>query len=235
MHVHNNFHLVEYLPTRYAYAVLCAWNNDRPAQSPFPTNMLKSSKNLKTIAAVSIPPRQDLKFEVLKRFRLVFKAAQQHANRIESYSGISNAQLWAIWEISQNPGIRVTELAQALSIHQTTASNMLEKLCKNGLIIRERMNEDDLRVVSLRLTDSGQQLLVNSPKPPQGVLQNALFNLPDHTLISLERNLDELIQMMNGTDPNAQMRPLEFLGKSSEIEWNFNFEDNSWKLFFGIS
>ena len=180
--------------------------------------MLKSSKNLKTIAAVSIPPRQDLKFEVLKRFRLVFKAAQQHANRIESYSGISNAQLWAIWEISQNPGIRVTELAQALSIHQTTVSNMLEKLCKNGLIIRERMNEDDLRVVSLRLTDSGQQLLVNSPKPPQGVLQNALFNLPDHTLISLERNLDELIQMMNGTDPNAQMRPLEFLGKSSEIE-----------------
>ena len=57
-----------------------------------------------------------------------------------------------------------------------------------------------------------------SQKPPQGVLQNALFNLPDHTLISLKRNLNELIQMMDDIDPNAQMRPLEFLGKTSEIK-----------------
>jgi len=48
-------------------------------------------------------------------------------------------------------------------------------------------------------------------------------------------HLDELIQTMDAIHLNAAMRPLEFLGKNSEIERTFNFEDNSWKLFFGIS
>jgi len=155
-----------------------------------------------------VPRREDIKLEVLRLFRVIFKTAQQHAHCVETICGISNAQLWALSEISQNPGMRVTELAEALSVHQTTASNLLDKLCKTGLIRRERINEDQ-RVVSLFITDSGQQMLANSPRPTQGILQSALFNLPDSTLTSLESNLNELILIMDAKYFDAKMQPID--------------------------
>ena len=156
----------------------------------------------------SSPSGKDAKLEVLKLFRVIFKVAQQHANYIEANCGISNAQLWAILKISQNPGMRVSELAQALSIHQTTASNLLDKLSLQGLIKRERIS-DDQRVVSLFITDVGRQILLKSPQPAQGLLQNALFNLPNSTIVSLESNLNELIKLMGAGSLESAMEPLD--------------------------
>ncbi|MCX7109557.1 MAG: MarR family transcriptional regulator [Proteobacteria bacterium] len=174
---------------------------------------MKWAKNQKSNSEASNPPGQDRRYEVLKRFRVIFKAVQQHAQWVETCCGLSNAQLWVLWEISQTPGLRVTELAEAMSIHQSTASNLLDKLGKKGLIRRERINEDQ-RVVSLFLTDSGQEMLVQAPQPARGILQDALFSLPDGTLTSLEGNLDELIGMMDIEDENAAMQPLDLSGKT---------------------
>lgn len=169
---------------------------------------MRWAKEPKANTEASNPSAQDRRYEVLKRFRVIFKAVQQHAHWVETRCGLSNAQLWALWEISQNPGMRVTGLAEAMSIHQTTTSNLLDKLTKKGLVRRERIS-DDQRVVSLFLTDSGQQMLVQAPNPARGVLQNALFNLQDGTLASLEGNLDELIEMMDVKDEKAAMQPLD--------------------------
>jgi DNA-binding MarR family transcriptional regulator len=145
--------------------------------------------------------------EALKRFRLIFKAVQQHAQWLEKTCGLSNAQLWALWEISQNPGMRPTELAKAMSIHQSTASNLLEKMAKKGLVKRERISEDQ-RVVSLFLADPGRNILASAPMPARGILQDALFALPNSTLISLSESLDELIKAMGIEVADAAMEPL---------------------------
>lgn len=145
--------------------------------------------------------------EALKRFRLIFKAVQQHAQWLEKTCGLSNAQLWALWEISQNAGMRPTELAKAMSIHQSTASNLLEKMSRKGLIKRARISEDQ-RVVSLFLTDPGRSILASAPVPARGILQDALFALPGGTLVSLAENLDELIKAMGIEDAGAAMEPL---------------------------
>lgn len=56
--------------------------------------------------------------------------------------------------IIKKPGFKVTELAKAMSIHHSTASNMLDKLAKKGLIVRERTSQDQ-RVVTVTLTPDG--------------------------------------------------------------------------------
>ena len=158
-------------------------------------------------------PAQEASAAVLKRFRLIFKAVQQHAHWVEKNCGLSNAQLWVVWELAQNPGIRLTELAKIMTIHQSTASNLLEKLVKKGLVRREKRSEDQ-RVVSLFLTEAGLQVLASAPKPARGILQHALFNLPDTTLVSLAKNLDELIEAMGIRDDAAAMQPLAVLAKN---------------------
>jgi DNA-binding MarR family transcriptional regulator len=147
-------------------------------------------------------------YEVLKRFRLIFKEVQQHSQWVETKCGVSSAQLWAMWELSQSPGLRVTELAKAMSIHQSTASNLLEKLAKKGLVRRERLSQD-LRVVSVFLTEQGVETLAQAPSPARGILQHTLFSLPEDTLHSLADNLDVLVEAMGITDKEAAMQPMK--------------------------
>ncbi|MDX8127339.1 MarR family transcriptional regulator [Methylomonas sp. OY6] len=151
-------------------------------------------------------------YEVLKQFRLIFKAVQQHSQWVETHCGVTSAQLWALWELSKTPGLKVTELAKAMSIHHSTASNMLDKLAKKGLILRERVSEDQ-RVVTVTLTQEGIELLNQVPTPPQGILQHALFDLPENVLKSLAKNLDVLVQEMKIKDDEAAMLPINALPK----------------------
>jgi DNA-binding MarR family transcriptional regulator len=145
--------------------------------------------------------------EALKKFRMVFRSVQQHSQWVETQCGVGSTQLWVLWQISVAPGLRVSELAEALSIHPSTASNLLDKLAKSSLIRRSR-SETDQRVVHLHLTESGQAVLGRAPAPARGVLQNALFNLPDDVLKSLNHGLDILILHMKIKDQSAAMEPL---------------------------
>jgi DNA-binding MarR family transcriptional regulator len=139
---------------------------------------------------------ESLPHQVLRRFRLIFKAVQQHSQWVETCCGVSSAQLWVLWEINGKPGIRVTELAEAMSIHQSTASNLLLKLTQKALVTRER-DQQDQRVVSLYLTELGKETLAKAPSPAQGILKHALFQLPDPTLDAMRISLEALIHEMN--------------------------------------
>ncbi|MFM8332424.1 MAG: MarR family winged helix-turn-helix transcriptional regulator [Candidatus Methylumidiphilus sp.] len=159
--------------------------------------------------ATELPPGQAWPFEALKRFRQIFKAVHQHSQRVESQWGVSSAQLWAMWELSNAPGMRVTELAKAMSIHQSTASNLLDKLVKKGLVERLRDSQDQ-RAVSLHLSAPGLAILqqATAQAHPRGLLQQALFSLPDPVLAAMTQNLDVLISEMGIADEKAAMEPM---------------------------
>lgn len=169
------------------------------------------NRNTKKTTVAEIGNADDLKqwpYEVLKRFRMIFKAVQQHSQWVETHCGVTNAQLWAMWELSEKPGLKVTELAKTMSIHHSTASNMLDKLVKKGLIIRERISQDQ-RVVTVSLTEAGAKLVNLAPAPPQGILQHSLFQLPENVLKSLADDLDVLVKGMKIKNESAAMQPLD--------------------------
>ena len=149
----------------------------------------------------------ELSFSALKRFRLIFRAVQQHSQWVEQRCGLTSAQLWAISELAERPGLRVSELARAMSIHPSTTSNLLDKLERKGLIEKQRQREDQ-RVVRLTATSAGLRLLSLAPGPPTGILQAALFSLQPALLESLIGDLDALIAAMNIRDDSAALQPL---------------------------
>lgn len=112
--------------------------------------------------------------------------------------------------IADTPGITVSQLAQALSVHVSTASNLLEKLARAGLVERLR-GEEDRRVVRLRLTDEGRNIVVRAPRPLTGLIVDALEKLPEDALIKLDEDLACLIKQMDLLDRNAASEPLSSL------------------------
>jgi len=129
---------------------------------------------------------------VLKKFRLIYGAVRQHFREVEQTCGFSGAQLWVLQEVSRKSGMGVSELAERLSIHQSTCSLLVERLVARGFIIKERCS-DDQRRVGLRLSGAAPRLLARVPGPAVGVLPEALMSLPEDALLALDDSLAQVI------------------------------------------
>lgn len=153
------------------------------------------------------PDRKKLPLQVLMKFRLIINSTKRHFKWVEQQCGINGAQLWALWELHRAPGVRVTELADAMAVHQSTVSILLNKLVKAKLIERKRSG-DDQRVVKLSITEAGKKLLRRAPKPARGVLPEALHHLPQSALVSLDNLLGHVLKEMRPKDMQSMTRPL---------------------------
>lgn len=143
---------------------------------------------------------------VLRQFRIVFNAVKTHFRQVEKSAGIGGAQLWALSVIQGAAGIGVNDLARALDIHQSTASNLVKTLLERGLITASR-GDADSRVVSLQVLPAGVAVLDRAPAPFAGLLPNALAELDPAILARLELDLDQLIRAIKA-DAAAAKTPM---------------------------
>jgi DNA-binding MarR family transcriptional regulator len=152
------------------------------------------------------PPKRSAKressLEVLKKFRQIFRAAKLHMSATEKSVGATSAQLWAMSELEENPGLRVGDLAEAMALHQSTVSNLVDTLEDQGLVRRERKDKDQ-RVVRLYLTAVGLRVIRKAPAPARGVLPDALEHLPAAALGRLDSSLALLLQTMAVKAPTS--------------------------------
>ena len=137
--------------------------------------------------------------QVLRQFRVVFNAVRSHFQQVEKRVGIGGAQVWALHAIRNQPGLGVNELARAMDIHQSTASNLVRQLVKRALVRTEKSSVDR-RGVQLFIEASGLQLLQGAPGPYEGVLPEALQQLPPATLGQLQLNLAEVIKALQADE-----------------------------------
>lgn len=144
---------------------------------------------------------------VLRQFRVVFNAVKTHFRQVEREAGVGGAQVWALSVIERSPGIGVTDLARALDIHQSTASNLLKTLTERKLIVASREGADR-RSVSLRVLPAGQDVLRVAPGPFAGVLPDALAGLDEATLARLEEDLAVLIKVLAADESVCKQLPL---------------------------
>ncbi len=144
---------------------------------------------------------------VIQKLRIVFKGVQAHSKKVEKVCGLSSAKLWMLHEINGNPGIKVSQLAAALSIHPSTCSNMLDKLEEKQIISRDR-SKTDQRSVHLYVTEEGRRYLVKAPQPTQGKLSGALSQLSPSQLSKLDCGLEALVEALHVKDDQVGLAPL---------------------------
>jgi DNA-binding MarR family transcriptional regulator len=150
------------------------------------------------------PDQQQLAARVLRQFRLVFGEVRHHFQEVERRVGVGGAQLWALSEIGRDPGLGVSDLAQRMDIHPSTASNLVRQLLRKGLVVSDR-SDLDRRTVQLRLTEAGLALLDKAPGPYEGVLPAALQQLPPETLAQLHQHLAALLRVLQPRHGTAQV------------------------------
>lgn len=148
--------------------------------------------------------------DILAKFRIIYGAIRQHNRMVEKSCGVSGAQIWAMSVLARHPGMRVSQLAQALSIHASTTSNLLDKIEAGGLLRRQRSQQDQ-RVVELYLTQAGQAVLDRAPQPHAGVLSDALDTISEQALHKLHEGLQAVVDHLQLRDDTAAAKPLSEL------------------------
>lgn len=144
---------------------------------------------------------------VLKSFRVIYGSVRQHFRDVRRATGISGSQLWILHEVMQTQGIGVSELALKLAIHQSTCSQLAEKLVRAGLMTKTRLS-DDQRRVGLSVTARGKRTLESAPGPAEGVLPEAIAELSPAARRGLQRGLRQIIVALDVKDEAAAAIPL---------------------------
>lgn len=174
-----------------------------PAKAP--AKQTRAKRLLAADPALQVEPAT----RVLRRFRSVFNAVKTHFQQVEKKAGVGGAQLWALSVIQTRPDIGVGELAKAMDIHQTTASNLVRSMAAAGLVVTNR-DGPDRRATRLRVTPAATRVLKKAPGPFAGVLPEALAALDGDTLACLDRDLGKLLDKLQADEraagiPLAQM------------------------------
>ena len=156
---------------------------------------------MKKTAEASLP------LEVLGMFRIIFKSANKHFESIENAVGVSGAQLWALAEVANTGGLTISQISARMALHQSTTSNLLDKLETKGLIERRRSREDR-RVVTVHATPLGEQALAKAPGPFIGILPDALMRMPPEQLESLRSSMSVLLNLLELKFETANKEPL---------------------------
>lgn len=143
---------------------------------------------------------------VLRRFRLIFNAVKSHFREVEKQAGVAGAQLWALSVIAARPGLGVNDLARAMDVHQSTASNLVRTLLDRQMVYAEK-KDTDRRAVQLRLRPAGAKVLRHAPGPFAGVLPQALARLDAEQLLQLDVALASLVELLEA-DERSQRIPL---------------------------
>ncbi len=137
--------------------------------------------------------------QVLRRFRVVFNTVRGHFQQVEKQAGVGGAQVWALSVIRDQPGIGMGGLAKSMDIHQSTASNLVKALQKKEMLSMTKAVVDR-RNVELTILPAGLAVLAKVTGPFEGVLPEALGQLPPETLARMDRDLSELIQLLKADE-----------------------------------
>ncbi|MEN9480374.1 MAG: hypothetical protein RLZZ298_1769 [Pseudomonadota bacterium] len=148
-----------------------------------------------------------LSLEVLQQFRVIYGTMRQYFRELEESCGLPGSQMWVLQEVERSPEIGITELAGRLGIHQSTCSQLVDKLVAKDCLVKRKQSTDQRRI-GLSLAVNGEKAIAALPGPAEGVLPEALAAIPNVALKTLNINLAELIDHLHGKDETFAAMPL---------------------------
>jgi DNA-binding MarR family transcriptional regulator len=115
--------------------------------------------------------------------------------------GLSMSQIGALFRIFRGKS-SVSDISDNLGVTSAAASQMLERLVQQGLILRKE-DPNDRRVRQIVLTDQGRQILQESLAARQGWLENLSHTLSDSQREQIMAALNILIEKANQLEQSS--------------------------------
>ncbi|KMJ56584.1 hypothetical protein AB685_21075 [Bacillus sp. LL01] len=104
---------------------------------------------------------------------------------------LTGEQFFVLNTIDQLGKITSSHLAEELQVKPSAITAMIDRLSKNDFVIRER-DEQDRRVVYLRISDSGKLALKTSKEKRNTIMEKYVSQMTDQEIEQLTNLLEKL-------------------------------------------
>jgi len=125
--------------------------------------------------------------------RRLVRVLRTNSSDIQRATGISSAQLFTLRQISRRAGQSLSDLADSTLTTQSSVSEVVSKLVKRGLAIRDS-SPGDRRRAELRVSAAGYRILETAPETPQEKLLGGLLSMGPARQRDLAAGLEEWLK-----------------------------------------
>ncbi|GIW32538.1 MAG: hypothetical protein KatS3mg071_2712 [Meiothermus sp.] len=112
---------------------------------------------------------------------------------IAQHYGLTVSELNTIYELNENSSLNVTEIAQRVGLSKAAASQMIERLVRQGLLERSE-NPVNRREKRIRLTPAAQAVKRQVDEAILERMAAALATVPEAKIEQLSRALQEVLE-----------------------------------------
>jgi DNA-binding MarR family transcriptional regulator len=146
----------------------------------------------------------------------------RRVRKVDEESGLSAARLSALSVLVFGGPMTIGELARVEQVSAPTMTRLVQALERDGLVARER-HEEDGRAVTLRATDEGRQILERGRERRVAELATLLERLAADELHALGEAA-EAIEALLGRPPSASSA---YAARTAERRWSDLSDDSS--------
>ncbi len=147
--------------------------------------------------------------------RQIIRAIDLHSKKLSKESGLTGPQLILMRSIRELGDVTIKELSNKTNMSQATATAILDRLERNGYVIRVRSTTDK-RKVHAQLTEEGRHLLAKAPLPLQQSFINKFQKLEEWEQSLLLSSVQRISAMMNAED--IDVAPMLEIGSITNAE-----------------
>lgn len=133
--------------------------------------------------------------EIIATIRKIIRAVDVHSKKLRISAGITGPQLIILKELRLHDRITTTELAEKISLSQSTVTSILDRLVDRGLVSRNR-DEIDKRKWFLEISNDGKAIVDSSPSAVQQDFVDSFLQLPEKEQKSMLDTLQNIAVMM---------------------------------------
>jgi MarR family transcriptional regulator, organic hydroperoxide resistance regulator len=146
---------------------------------------------------VSPPPSPDLESsktdvdQVLEAVIYLYTESRRITKELARRADLTGPQLTVLKLLEQFGDLSLSGLSERIRAQNSTVTGIIDRMEREGLVVRERSKEDR-RVVYIRLTTKGRDVARDIPVEPMEIFRGALDSLTAEEMRTLLRIMTKL-------------------------------------------
>jgi MarR family transcriptional regulator, organic hydroperoxide resistance regulator len=138
-------------------------------------------------------------YEIRKQIRKVEKYAYQHSQELMKTFGITGPQMGVLRVISSNSTISLSEIANRMGLHITTAEGIINRM-QYRKFVKKQKSAKDKRVVEVSITEKGKKILKEAPVGAMGQFYRNLQKISDEEARQIYKTLSRIVELYGAAD-----------------------------------
>ena len=137
--------------------------------------------------------------EIVWLIRRLMQGSYLYNKELSKKYQVSAPQLSSLLALYENGPLPPSQIAKYIMVNSSTVTGVIDRLEKKGLVERSRISPDR-RVITVTLTERGQELAKNAPPPIQEKIVDGLQKLPPNEVVHIVQALTKLTYMLDIQD-----------------------------------